>query len=49
MAEELKVRSEVSEDLKLDLSGIFSTEEDFDQAFAAFPQKITDFVSKYKG
>ena len=49
MAEELKVRSEVSEDLKWDLSGIFSTEEDFDQAFAAFPQNIADFVSTYKG
>ena len=49
MAEELKVRSEVSEDLKWDLSGIFTTEEDFDQAFAAFPQNIADFVSTYKG
>ena len=49
MAEELKVRSEVSEDLKWDLTGIFATEEDFNQAFAAFPEKIADFVSEYKG
>ena len=49
MAESLKVRSEVSEDLKWDLSGIFATEADFDVAFAVFPENIADFVSEYKG
>ncbi len=49
MAEELKVRSEVSEDLKWDLTGIFATEADFDAAFAAFPENIANFVSEYKG
>ena len=49
MAEELKVRSEVSEDLKWDLTGIFATEEDFNQAYAVFPENIANFISEYKG
>lgn len=49
MAEQLKLRSEVSEDLKWDLSGIFATEADFDAAAAVFPKTIADFVAEYKG
>lgn len=48
MIEELKVRSEVSEDLKWDLTGIFATEEDFEVALEAFPKAVAEFVEKYK-
>ena len=49
MVEELKVRSEVSEDLKWDLTGIFATEEEFQVALEAFPKNVEAFVAKYKG
>ncbi|SHE82011.1 oligopeptidase F. Metallo peptidase. MEROPS family M03B [Atopostipes suicloacalis DSM 15692] len=49
MAEQLKPRSEVSEDLKWDLTGIFATEEDFKAALEIFPHEVDAFVEQYKG
>lgn len=49
MVEELKVRSEVSEDLKWDLTGIFATEDEFQTTLEAFPKEVDAFVEKYKG
>lgn len=49
MVEELKKRSEVSEQLKWDLTGIFATEEDFEKALAEFPKKVEAFVTEYQG
>lgn len=49
MAEELKKRSEVSDDLKWDLSGIFKTEENHAQALEDFLTEVDSFVEDYKG
>lgn len=49
MAEQLKPRSEVSEHLKWDLTGIFATEEDFKTALQEFPNQVDVFIKKYKG
>lgn len=49
MTEQLKPRSEVSDTQKWDLTGIFATEEDFNQALKEFPTAVDVFVSKYKG
>ena len=49
MAEELKRRSEVSEDLKWDLKGIFSSEEEFDEVLEEFLDSVKTFVGNYKG
>ena len=49
MAEQLKPRYEVSEDLKWDLTGIFATEEDFKAALEIFPHEVDAFVEQYKG
>lgn len=49
MAEQLKPRSEVSEHLKWDLTGIFATEEDFKTALQEFPNQVDAFIKKYKG
>lgn len=49
MAEQLKKRSEVSEELKWDLTGIFASEAEFDKAFEDFLIEVKDFVGKYKG
>lgn len=49
MAEQLKPRSEVSDQLKWDLTGIFKTEAEFEEALAEFPTVVTDFVAEYKG
>ena len=49
MAEQLQKRSDVSEDLKWDLTGIFASEAEFDKAFEDFLIEVKDFVEKYKG
>lgn len=49
MSEQLKPRSEVSDQLKWDLSAIFATEEDFEKALKEFPDQVNVFVSEYKG
>ena len=49
MAEQLKVRSEVSDHLKWDLTEIFETEEEFETTLNNFPKQVEDFVSEYKG
>lgn len=49
MAEQLQKRSEVSEELKWDLTGIFASEAEFDKAFEDFLIEVKDFVEKYKG
>lgn len=49
MAEQLQKRSEVSEELKWDLTGIFASEAEFDKAFEDFLIEVKDFVKKYKG
>jgi oligoendopeptidase F len=49
MTKELKVRSEVSDDLKWDLSAIFKTQEEFEETLAELPKEVESFVGKYKG
>jgi len=49
MAEQLKTRAQVSDDLKWDLTGIFATEEDFEDALNEFPKQVESFVAEYKG
>lgn len=49
MAEQLQKRSDVSEDLKWDLTGIFASEAEFDKAFEDFLIEVKNFVEKYKG
>ena len=49
MVEELKPRSEVSEQLKWDLSNIFETEEAFQEAYESYPKQVNSFVDEYKG
>lgn len=49
MAEQLKPRSKISNDLKWDLTGIFATEEDFESALQVFPNNVNAFVEQYKG
>lgn len=49
MAEQLEVRSEVSDHLKWDLTEIFETEEEFETTLNDFPKQVEAFVSEYKG
>ncbi|HLR92149.1 MAG TPA: oligoendopeptidase F [Atopostipes sp.] len=49
MAEQLKPRSEVSDQLKWDLTGIFETEEEFQSTLEEFPSTVDAFVEQYKG
>lgn len=49
MAEQLQLRSEVSGELKWDLTEIFATDEDFETTLKEFPDKVDAFVSEYKG
>ena len=49
MAEQLKPRSEISEDLKWDLTAIFKDETDFETTQADFLKKVEAFVEEYKG
>ena len=49
MVEELKPRSEVSEQLKWDLSNIFKTEEAFQEAYESYPKQVNSFADEYKG
>src|SRR5690625_1580912 len=49
MTEQLKPRSEVSENLKWDLTGIFATEKDFKIALERFPSLVDAFIEQYKG
>lgn len=49
MAEHLKKRSELSEELKWDLTGIFASEEEFQKTLEAFPGEVRKFSEKYKG
>lgn len=49
MAEQLKPRSEISEDLKWDLTAIFKDEADFEATQADFLKKVEVFVEEYKG
>ena len=49
MVEELKIRSEVSDHLKWDLTAIFATEEEFEAALEEYPEKVAAFVNEYKG
>ena len=49
MAEQLKKRSELSEELKWDLSGIFASEEEFQKTLEAFPGEVRKFSEQYKG
>lgn len=49
MVEELKPRSEVSEQLKWDLSNIFETEEAFQEAYESYPKQVNSFADEYKG
>lgn len=49
MTEEVKVRSEVSDDLKWDLSAIFSSQEEFEQALEQLPKDVEAFAKKYDG
>lgn len=47
MSEELKLRSEIQEELKWDLSAIFETQEDFEAALEELPKDVDKFVDKY--
>lgn len=49
MAKQLKPRSEVSEDLKWDLTGIFKDEEEFESTQKDFLKQVEAFVEEYKG
>lgn len=49
MAEELKKRSEVSEQEKWDLTAIFETEADHEQGLEEFQEAVTSFIETYKG
>ncbi|NLC66955.1 MAG: oligoendopeptidase F family protein, partial [Clostridium sp.] len=48
MAEQLK-RSEINEDLKWDLSGIFASEKEFENSLKEFLSEVDSFTKKYKG
>ena len=47
--EEMKKRSEVPEELTWDLTALFETREDFDQAVEELKTKVADFVKTYEG
>ncbi|MDN6626926.1 MAG: oligoendopeptidase F, partial [Pisciglobus halotolerans] len=49
MAEELKKRSEISEEMKWDLKGIFASEEEFQKTLNEFLLNVEEFVEEYKG
>lgn len=49
MTEQLKPRSEVSDQLKWNLTGIFATEEEFQSTLDEFPATVDAFVEQYKG
>lgn len=49
MVEELKPRSEVSDQLKWDLSNIFETEDIFQETFDNYPKEVEAFSEEYKG
>lgn len=49
MSEQLLKRSEVSEDLKWDLSAIFATKEVFEQTAEQLPKDVAAFAAKYDG
>ncbi len=49
MAQQLKKRSEISKDLTWDLTGIFKTETDFENALEEFVESVDSFLEKYKG
>lgn len=49
MAEELKKRSEVSEQEKWDLSAIFETEADHEKVLEEFQKAVVSFIETYKG
>lgn len=43
MAHQLKKRSEISKDLTWDLTGIFKTETDFENALEEFVESVDSF------
>ena len=49
MVEELKARSEVSDQLKWDLTNIFETEEAYQETFESYPKQVELFSEEYKG
>lgn len=49
MAEQLKRRADIAEDLKWDLSAIFSTQAEFEQAAEQLPKDVQAFSDKYNG
>lgn len=49
MAQEMKVRSEIPEQLKWDLTAIFETEADFDRTMKEVKEETDAFAAKYDG
>lgn len=49
MSEEVKKRSDVSEELKWDLSAIFESQEAFETALKELPEEVEAFSAKYDG
>ena len=49
MSEEVKKRSDISEELKWDLSAIFESQEAFETALHALPKEVEAFSTKYDG
>lgn len=49
MAKQLKKRSEISEDLKWDLTGIFASDKEAEKALEEFLSEVKSFTKKYKG
>lgn len=49
MSEQLLKRSEVSEDLKWDLTAIFATQEEFEQTAEQLPKDVAAFAAQYDG
>ncbi|WP_423188605.1 oligoendopeptidase F [Alkalibacterium sp. f15] len=49
MSEEILDRSSVAEDLKWDLSAIFSSQAAFEEALEALPKEVDAFSAKYRG
>lgn len=49
MSEQLLKRSEVSEDLKWDLTAIFATQEEFEQTAEQLPKDVAAFATEYDG
>lgn len=49
MAEQLKKRSKVSDDLKWNLKGIFASNQEYENTLKEFVKNVDSFIKKYKG